>query len=548
MSGETIRTPRPGALPAPPRGRRLGLQVAGLVAATAVTLGGLLAISGLVSHPTVSRATPTPPTYLLAEPRPAPALRLTAGGGQAFDLASLRGQGVLVFFGYTHCPDVCPATIGIVSQVLERVGPGVRAVFVSVDPGRDTPEWLADYLRFLPAGFEALTGSPAEIRETADAWGVRYARVDGDAADEYSMNHTASVYLVDTGGWLRAEFPFGTEAEPMAEVVREVLAGPVSSGAPTAAATATPTPEPTATTGAPASPGASSSATPDPTPLVTPSPTIPADGLRVAVVSSSVWARGASPVIFELYEGTGRVDDASTRVEVQLMGLNDAPVGARVPATAVRPPGVSELSYVAAVDIPTPGWWKLAITARRGSDIESATTSVAALDPGGTAALGAAAPTIATPILDDVAGDARQITTDPIPDLRLYRTSTSAALAAGQPFVLVVDSWRFRTTDACGRAIALGRFLLDRWPSVPIIHLEPFEYAIVSATPVLEGVLSDPRLVPGAAAWGLGAAPWSAVSMPWIFVVDGDGVVRAKYQGIIGSADIDVILAQLTAE
>jgi hypothetical protein len=175
--------------------------------------------------------------------------------------------------------------------------------------------------------------------------------------------------------------------------------------------------------------------------------------------------------------------------------------------------------------------------------VYTASASLPTIDPGMTAPLGAAAPAVRTPTLDDVGGDATAITTDPAPDLRLSRTSTVDALAAGTPFVLVLDSNRFRTTNECGQALVLARFLLDRWPGIPIIHLEPFAYDVVSDTPVLRGSLSNPTLVPAAAAWGIGPAPWVGTSMPWVFVVDGDGIVRAKYQGIIGSSDIDVMLA-----
>jgi cytochrome oxidase Cu insertion factor (SCO1/SenC/PrrC family) len=537
---ETVPVQR-RAVPTAPRGGRLGWQALALVVVTALTLGGLIGITALVSQPGEARPTATPVSYLVADVRPAPLLRLTGADGRPFDLASLRGTGALVFFGYTHCPDVCPATIGIVGQVLDRVGPGVRAVFVSIDPERDTVEWLADYLRYLPAGFSAATGSPADVRETADAWGVRYARVDADEPGEYSMNHTATVYLVDQAGLLRAEFPFGIEADAMSQVVGEVLAAPLPGGE-------TPSPPPTPGMATPAAPSPAPSTTAAPPTPAPPSPSLPASALRIEIVSSSVWTRGSSPVILALYDGAGRVNEPDARVEVQLTALNGSAVGARVAATAVRPPGVAEVSYVASLDVPSPGWWKLVVEATRAGTTVTGTTSVAALEPGGTAPLGAAAPTVRTPTLDDVGGNLKAVTTDPAPDARLSRTSTVDALAAGSPFVLVIDSWRFRTSPACGQALVLARFLLDRWPDVPIIHLEPFEYDILSDTPVLQGTLSDPDLVPAAEAWGIGPAPWGPASMPWIFVVDGAGSVRAKYQAVIGSADIDVILALIAQE
>jgi hypothetical protein len=171
---------------------------------------------------------------------------------------------------------------------------------------------------------------------------------------------------------------------------------------------------------------------------------------------------------------------------------------------------------------------------------------VHALDPGSTAALGGPAPTIATPTLADFGGNSQFISTDPGPDPRLYTTSTATALAEHEPFVLVVDSARFRVTTACGKALGMARFLVDRWPDVPFIHLEPFAFTIVSDTQVITGSLESPVQVPAADAWGIGAAPWGPTSMPWIFIVGADGVVRAKYQGVIGTDEVDVMIAALT--
>ena len=127
-----------------------------------------------------------------------------------------------------------------------------------------------------------------------------------------------------------------------------------------------------------------------------------------------------------------------------------------------------------------------------------------------TAAIGAPAPTAHTPTLTDVGGVARAITTDPAPDLRLSSTSTTDALAAGRPFVLVIDSTKFRVSPACGRAVVMARYLLDRWPDVAFIHLEPYRYSVVTDTPSLDGSLVDPTLTDPAAAWGIGGEPWGA--------------------------------------
>lgn len=158
-------------------------------------------------RPSASSSSPGPSTdlsaFLARDAIAAPPIQLTDQDGQAFSLASLNGSPAFVFFGYTHCPDVCPATIGAVGKAIETTDLGARAVFVTVDPRRDTAAWLKEYLTYLPAGFVALTGSDSQIRTAADAWGVRYARVETGVADGYSMSHTANVYLVDGAG------PFG---------------------------------------------------------------------------------------------------------------------------------------------------------------------------------------------------------------------------------------------------------------------------------------------------------------------------------------------------
>jgi len=453
-------------------------------------------------------------SLLYGQARDAPPIELIDPDARPFSLASLRGEQVLVYFGYTHCPDVCPATIGIVGQVLTTVGPSTRAVFVSIDPERDTTTWLKEYAPFLPKGFTALTGTPAQVRGVADAWGVRYARVETGSKDGYSMSHTADVYLVDAVGRLRANFPFGTDA-----AIRAMEASAPAQVPP-------PTPEPTAsTTPTPASASAS------------------VGGLRPEVVSTSVWAGAASPVILALNDDAGRLNDTSIRATVQLTAPDGSAVGPAVEAVAVKPPLVERVSYVAILDFPGPGPWRLAVATVASGRALAGSVAVTVLDPGATAALGAPAPDAHTPTLGDVGGDARAVTTDPQPDLRLSQRSTTDVLAAHLPFVLVIDSTRFRVTPVCGKALVMARYLVDRWPGVAFIHLEPFRYSLVSETPVLAGDIADPPLSPIAAAWGIGGSPWGARSMPWVFVVDGNGRIRAKYQGLMGSDDIDVMLA-----
>jgi protein SCO1/2 len=457
----------------------------------------------------------------------APPLELTDQAGQPFSLTSLRGHPVLVFFGYTHCPDVCPATVGTLNQVLAEAGDGARAVFISVDPDRDGPAAMATYLRYLPTAYTGLSGTPEEIAVNANRWGVKYAKVDEGSPDGYAMSHTADVFLVDGAGRLRGRYPFGTEAAPITAAVKGLLAetpaiaGPVATRAP--ATSAPPIFAPTA------------SPTAAPSSLATPG------DLRVLLVSSSVWAGPQTPVIVTLSEPDGTPLDGAVPVSARVIGANETATGPDVRATTILPTGASRASYVATVQIPVAGWWRLDLLTpdgRRGS------VAVEALDPGTSAAIGAAAPDTDTPTLDDVGGQVLAVTTQEDPDLRFYRESTADARAARKPYVLVVDSSRFRVSPACGRALTMTRYLLDRWgDDVAFIHVEPFVYQVITSAPVLSGDIADPPLNRWSSAWGLGDAVWPATDMPWIFVVDGDGIVRAKYRSIVGTADIDVMLS-----
>jgi protein SCO1/2 len=522
-----------------------------LVVVAAVLFGVLLVWSalwgqappngaGLKASPSASSSASAPSpapsvdvsAFLARDVVAAPPVELIDQDGRPFSLTSLRGSPTFVFFGYTHCPDVCPATIGTVGKAIETTDLGARAVFVTVDPSRDTAAWLKEFLTYLPARFIALTGSDAEIRTAAGAWGVRYARVETGVADGYSMAHTADVYLVDRSGALRATFPFGTSPEAMAAVLRTVVAESGSAAPsiapPTPIVASTPAVTTSAETPLPSAAGASAPAT---------------AGLEVKVVSTSVWSGPPAPVILSLSTGGVHLDDPGLYPAVLLMTTAGEPVGVAVQAIPVQPPGVPAVSYVATIAIPQPGSWRLAVTAPLGSVQAAGAADVTALDPGTTAAVGAPAPSAHTPTLADVGGAAKAVTTDPAPDLRLSRRSTTDALAEGQPFVLVVDSTKFRVSPACGRAIIMARYMLDRWPLVGFIHLEPYRYSVITDTPVLDGTLADPTLTDPAAAWGIGGDPWGPRSMPWVFIVDGSGTVRAKYQGVMGSDDIDVIVA-----
>jgi protein SCO1/2 len=160
----------------------------------------------------------------------APALQAAAVGGpfqlidqdgRPFTDQSLKGKPFLVFFGFTHCPDVCPTALFEVSEIMRGLGPDAArtaALFVSVDPERDTPQVLKDYLSSFDSHVRGLTGDPAAIAAAAKAYRVYYKKVPLEG-DDYTMDHTAVVYLMDKQGRFVAPFNIKrTSAEAVAEL------------------------------------------------------------------------------------------------------------------------------------------------------------------------------------------------------------------------------------------------------------------------------------------------------------------------------------------
>jgi cytochrome oxidase Cu insertion factor (SCO1/SenC/PrrC family) len=156
---------------------------------------------------------------------------LTDTDGRPFSLSTARGKVVLLSFGYTYCPDVCPLTLTIVSQVMKSLGrraSDVVPIFVSVDPKRDTPKVLAKYVRYFDPRIIALTGDVHQLKAVAARFGVQFAYHGALASDRYTVDHTASLYIIDTNGKLAAIVPFGLPAKHIQRQVEALL--PKSSG------------------------------------------------------------------------------------------------------------------------------------------------------------------------------------------------------------------------------------------------------------------------------------------------------------------------------
>jgi len=156
-------------------------------------------------------ALPLEHALLFSAPRALPAFELVDHTGGRFGPESLAGEWTLVFFGFTHCPDVCPSTLATLAAVrreLADLSPAARpaVVLVSVDPARDTPARLAEYVRFFDPEFTGVTGTPEAIEALTAALGVAVVRNPPDADGNYGVDHTASLFLINPSGSLAGVF------------------------------------------------------------------------------------------------------------------------------------------------------------------------------------------------------------------------------------------------------------------------------------------------------------------------------------------------------
>lgn len=167
-----------------------------------------------------------PPSFhgvLIQSPQPVSDFALTSHSGEEVHLKDFRGQVVLIYFGYTFCPDACPATMNELKTMREELGDRadrVQVLMVTVDPERDTPEALAEYLGHFDDAFLGLTGTEEQILAAATPLGVYYSKSEGSAATGYLVDHTTSLVAVDQDGYLRLIYSHGTPGEDIAEDMR----------------------------------------------------------------------------------------------------------------------------------------------------------------------------------------------------------------------------------------------------------------------------------------------------------------------------------------
>ena len=150
---------------------------------------------------------------------------LTDHRGMVQTEEDFKGRWMLVFFGFTNCPDVCPTTLSEVAAVMEGLGDEaamVQPIFITIDPERDTPMALADFVPRFDAGIIGLTGTSDQIAATSETFPIYFERIEEDSApDGYTMGHTSHLFLFDTQAGFADSWPYGTPAEEILADLRE---------------------------------------------------------------------------------------------------------------------------------------------------------------------------------------------------------------------------------------------------------------------------------------------------------------------------------------
>lgn len=519
--------------------RRPVLLALGCFASLVVVAG--VAVTGAPPPPTWTTVVPSPTLNALARNTSvdpiaaAPPLRLTGQDGQPFDLTSLRGTPVFIFFGYTHCPDVCPTSLADLRDALKATSIHARVVFVTVDPERDTPAALKQYLGYFNAGFIGLTGSAQEIRAAADAWGVQYARVDPEpGASGYAMAHTADTYLVDAAGMLRHKIWFGAGPAVFDDRLAQVAQVAAASGAPTGGPSIAPSSGPVAPSLSPPI----SSVAPAPSPSSPPAspPATPAFGTTpvMARLQTTVVRVGMNRLVITVADPNNRELALPQNTAHLTLRLTSDPTAAPIEADAFQiwVQLGAKGAYVVDVAFPSTGAYQstIAISGPQGpigagdffTNVQAGSTVPQVGDP---------APSIHTPTIADAGGLLANITTDVFPDPRLYQESVDQLLAEHRAFVLVFYSPAWCPTTACGPLLKYIKEMADEFPNTAFVHVEPHVMLNYGE-----------RLVPdyssGQLTFNDAARAYGIPVEPFIFIVDANGKIASTFELIVGSDEL----------
>jgi protein SCO1/2 len=469
----------------------------------------------------------------------APPLRLTNQDGRPFDLASLRGEPVLVFFGYTHCPDVCPANLADVRDALKLVDGPVGVVFVTIDPARDDAAAMKQYVDYYQAGYIGLTGSDDEIRAVAGAWGVSYAKVESDSAAGYAMAHTADTFLVDAEGRLRHRIWFGAGPEIIADRINGLATEALETPAPTPVPTAAPTPAPTPST-APSSAAPSAEPTATETPAASPTPQT---AVR-AKLQSSVVRAGPNRIVVTVSDPDNRELAKPDVVATFAFRSTDDPSLAPVEVSGLFIWVVrgGKAAFVAEMTLPRAGGYAATLTLDGPSGrIGTGQFTMVAQEQGPTPPIGSRAPSVRTPIASDVNGNLQLISSDVYPDPRFYEHSVDELLAAHRPFVFTIYSPAFCPTTACGPLLRYMKEMVSEFPAMTFVHAEPYVMRDL-------GGRIQPQYDEGRYVWAAWSLAYGIPVEPYVFVVDAKGIIVASFELIVGSDEIRAAIRTATGE
>lgn len=189
-----------------------------------IASAGALAVVAVGAGLYITSAPAFEPVGMPAPERLGGPFTLTNEAGEPFGTDDLIGNGALVFFGFTYCPDVCPTELARGAQVVDQLVEAdisVTPVFITIDPERDTPEQIGDYVSLFHEDMVGLTGTADEIASVADDYGVFYSRVEMEDSSDYLMDHTSFVYLLDPTGSLVWMFRPTDPVEAISETIRQ---------------------------------------------------------------------------------------------------------------------------------------------------------------------------------------------------------------------------------------------------------------------------------------------------------------------------------------
>ena len=159
-------------------------------------------------------------------PQPVPDFTLTTGGDTPVSLSDFRGEYVYIYFGYTYCPDFCPTTMSALTRARRELGDAadrMRVVMITVDPERDTPDVIANYVSFFDPSYVGLTGTTAEIDAAGEPFGVFYQKHEGSTETGYLVDHSTRTYLIDPEGNYRVAYPYETTPEQFVTDLRWLI-------------------------------------------------------------------------------------------------------------------------------------------------------------------------------------------------------------------------------------------------------------------------------------------------------------------------------------